>query len=186
MASPIPKPKPPPRDGASSFEHADGSGLSATALPTLQTPDVQSSCATSAKAPTLPASRRPAPMPSHARSIPGTQTSYPFIPPTDWSATRGRRVLRLRDMQRDRAVICLPLQHHFQMHYCQSCNRPVVMESHDRSPCSLSADTATWPWSSRCSSSRVPPVRERLACPPRSAGRGCYRALRRGTLTVAQ
>jgi predicted RNA-binding Zn-ribbon protein involved in translation (DUF1610 family) len=44
---------------------------------------------------------------------------------------RGMRVVRLRDMQRDCAVICLPLQHYFQLHYCQSCNRPVVMEPHD-------------------------------------------------------
>jgi hypothetical protein len=28
-------------------------------------------------------------------------------------------------------VICLPLQHYFQLHYYQSCNRPVVMELHD-------------------------------------------------------
>jgi hypothetical protein len=53
-------------------------------------------------------------------------------------------------------------------------------------PGALNVDTTTRPWSSRLSSSRVSPFRERLAGSPARPGRGCYRVLRTGTVTVAQ
>jgi DNA-directed RNA polymerase subunit RPC12/RpoP len=105
-------------------------------------------------------------------------------PQTD--PVRGVRVLRLRDMQRDCAVICLPLQHYFQLHYCQSCNRPVVMEPHDGSTVCPECGHRDAAVVKPPFIITVPPFRERPACSPRSAGRGCYRVLRRGTVTVAQ
>jgi hypothetical protein len=102
-------------------------------------------------------------------------------------AVRGMRVLRLRDMQRGCAVICLPLQHYFQLHYCQSCNRSVVMEPHDgftvcpemRTPRRGRGQAAFHHHGASVSG------KTGMFAPARP-GRGCYRVLRRGTVTVAQ
>jgi hypothetical protein len=93
-------------------------------------------------------------------------------PRTAGTSPYGLPNLRLRDMQRDCAVICLPLQHYFSVASLPVMQTPCCLEPHDGfavCPECRYRDTAVVKPPFIIT---VPPFRERLACSPRSAGCG--------------
>jgi hypothetical protein len=125
-------------------------------------------------------SRQPPRLPTGRVARPSSCRAHGLDP------VRGMRVVRLRDIQRDCAVICSPLQHYFLDALLPVMQAPCCLEPHHGfavcSECGYRDAVVV----ERLSSSRFLRFGKDWHVRPAGPGRGCYGVLRTGTVTVAQ
>ena len=143
--------------------------------------------ATTAFSPARPGDREGLTRTAHGQVRP--QPQRPQVPGQAGQRDRtpgGMRVVRLRDMQRDCAVIFLSLQHYFSVALLPLMQTPCYLKPHDGSAvcpeCGYRATAVVEP----PFIITVPPFRKDWHVRAAGPGRGCYRVLGRGTVTVAQ